>query len=140
MRSYKPGWDVHHIQARLALEEKNLWKKAVVGSENKDEIILITKEGTKKYLCADILRFHEIYNCGRVPVDSEGSRIVILAGYGVLIVPCAHEGKVFPKQLDVNYAVSNIVDGAAVSSPTTDGDFHLFSVDGPYPVDESEAV
>jgi hypothetical protein len=55
--------------------------------------------------------------------------MVIVAAHNVLIIPCADEGKVFPRQALIDPSVNFLDDGAAQWSPTTDGAWHLFSIE-----------
>jgi hypothetical protein len=104
---YKPGHYVHFVQARLALEETSAWRPAII---------------------TEIDRMRDVYESGRVPDGREGKGMVIVAAHSVLIIPCADEGKVFPSQALINPSVNYLDDGAAQWSPTTDGAWHLFSI------------
>ncbi|MFM7258544.1 MAG: hypothetical protein ACKO1E_08140, partial [Acidimicrobiaceae bacterium] len=74
-------------------------------------------------------RMRDVYESGRVPDGREGKGMVIVAAHSVLIIPCADEGKVFPSQALINPSVNYLNDGAAQWSPTTDGAWHLFSIE-----------
>jgi len=128
--NYKPGHSVHFIQARLALEENAAWRPAII-TEIGEGIIQVHEfggvESTLK--CAETERLREIYESGRVPDGRDGRGLAILAPHGVLIVPCADEGKTFSRQATIAPNVVYIEDGAAHYSPTTDGAWHLFSID-----------
>ena len=82
------------------------------------------------FKCDETDRLREIYESGRVPDGRDGKGLAILAPHGVLIVPCADEGKTFPRQATIAPNVVYIENGAAHYSPTTDGAWHLFSIDG----------
>ena len=64
-----------------------------------------------------------------MPDGRNGKGVAILASRGVLIIPCANEGKTFPRQAEIIATVVYIEDGAARYSPTIDGAWHLFSID-----------
>ena len=126
---YKPGYFVHFIQARLALEETGTWQPAIITSIG--EGILSIKsidDTTRDFNCVETDRMRDVYESGRVPVGREGKGMIIVAAHGVLIIPCADEGKVFPSQALINPSVNYLEDGAAQWSPTTDGAWHLFSI------------
>jgi hypothetical protein len=80
------------------------------------------------YKCNDTTRLRDLFDTGRVPLNSEGQSHAILAPHNVLIIPCADEGKIFPQQAPINPLVNYLEDGAAQWSPTTDGAWHLFSI------------
>ena len=128
--NYKPGHSVHFIQARLALEENAEWRPAMI-TEIGEGIIHVHEFGgvESTFKCAETERLREIYESGRVPDGRDGRGLAILAPHGVLIVPCADEGKTFSRQATIAPNVVYIEDGAAHYSPTTDGAWHLFSID-----------
>ena len=128
--NYKPGHSVHFIQARLALEENAAWRPAMI-TEIGEGIIQVHEFGgvESTFKCAETERLREIYESGRVPDGHDGRSLAILAPHGVLIVPCADEGKTFSRQATIAPNVVYIENGAAHYSPTTDGAWHLFSID-----------
>jgi hypothetical protein len=128
--NYKPGHSVHFIQARLALEENAAWRPALI-TKIGEGIIQVREIGgvESTFKCAETERLREIFESGRVPDVRDGKGLAILAPHGVLIVPCADEGKTFPRQAEIAPNVVYIENGAAHYSPTTDGAWHLFSID-----------
>lgn len=129
MKQYIPGTNVHHIQARKALEEAASWHIAGL-DEIGCGVITLTENGTtSQFRCDDTARLHELFASGRVPITENGTPIVYKAKYNVLIVPCANEGATFPRQAGINANISHIEDGAAQYSPTDNGAWHLFSID-----------
>ena len=130
MTSYKPGTNVHWIQARKALEDQENWQIAKLDDIGSGVITLSVNGATTQFRCDDSTRLREVYTSGRVPVTKDGTPIVVHAtNWGVLIVPCANEGSSFPLQASVLATVSHIKDGAAQYSPTDNGAWHLFSID-----------
>ena len=128
--NYKPGHSVHFIQARLALEENAAWRPAMITKIGEGIIQVHEFGGVERTIkCAETERLREIYESGRVPEARDGKGLAILAPHGVLIVPCADEGKTFPRQAEIAPNVVYIENGAANYSPTTDGAWHLFSID-----------
>ena len=128
--NYKPGHSVHFIQARLALEESAAWRPAIITEIGEGTIQVHAIGGVKSsFKCDETDRLREIYESGRVPDGRDGKGLAILAPHGVLIVPCADEGKTFPRQATIAPNVVYIENGAAHYSPTTDGAWHLFSID-----------
>jgi hypothetical protein len=128
--NYKPGHSVHFIQARLALEENAAWRPAMITKIGEGTIQVREIGGVEStYKCAETERLREIFESGRVPDVRDGKGLAILAPHGVLIVPCADEGKTFPRQAEIAPNVVYIENGAAHYSPTTDGAWHLFSID-----------
>ena len=127
---YKPGHFVHFIQARLALEESGAWRPAIITTIGDGIFSIKTIDGTTRdFNCIETDRMRDVYESGRVPDGREGKGMVIVAAHGVLIIPCADEGKVFPRQAPINSLVTYLEDGAAQWSPTTNGAWHLFSID-----------
>ena len=128
--NYKPGHSVHFIQARLALEENAAWRPAII-TEIGEGIVLVHEFGgvDSTFKCAETERLRDICESGRVPDGRDGKGLAILAPHGVLIIPCADEGKPFPRQATIAPNVVYIENGAAHYSPTTDGAWHLFSID-----------
>jgi len=80
------------------------------------------------YECRDTTRLRELFSTGRIPLNQSGESLAILAPHHVLIIPCADEDKIFPRQAPINALVSYLEEGAALWSPTTDGAWHLFSI------------
>jgi hypothetical protein len=129
MSNYSPGTNVHMTYARQALRETNLWKKVQIDQIGDGVITLIINNETNEFLCADTARLSEVFNSGRVPVNPEGNRVSVLAKPDVLLVPCANEGKTLPLQVSVFWNLVMMKDGGtAVSSPTENGAWHIFSV------------
>ena len=127
---YKPGHFVHFIQARLALEETSAWRPAIITEIGEGAFSIKSIDGTTRdFNCVETDRMRDVYESGRVPDGREGKGMVIVAAHGVLIIPCADEGKVFPSQALINPSVNYLEDGAAQWSPTTDGAWHLFSIE-----------
>ncbi len=127
-QNYAPGHCVHFIQARKALEESTQWRRATVIEIGEGVITLQLAGGDVVYKCNDTTRLRDLFDTGRVPLNSEGQSHAILAPHNVLIIPCADEGKIFPQQAPINPPVNYLEDGAAQWSPTTDGAWHLFSI------------
>ena len=128
--NYKLGHFVHFIQARLALEETGSWRPAIITEISEGIIKIKSLDGaTREFNCVETGRMRDVYESGRVPDGRECKGMVIVASKGVLIIPCADEGKVFPRQAPINASVTYLHDGAAQWSPTTDGAWHLFSID-----------
>ena len=127
---YKPGNFVHFIQARLALEETSAWRPAIITEIGEGTFSIKSIDcTTRNFNCVETDRIRDVYESGRVPDGREGKGMVIVAAHSVLIIPCADEGKVFPRQAPINPLVTYLEDGAAQWSPTTDGAWHLFSID-----------
>jgi hypothetical protein len=128
--NYKPGHLVHFIQARLALEENAAWRPAII-TKISEGIIQVREFGgvDSTFKCAETERLRDIYESGRVPDGRDGKGLAILAPHGVLIIPCAEDGKTFPRQAEIAPNVVYIEKGAAHYSPTNDGAWHLFSID-----------
>jgi hypothetical protein len=127
--NYKPGHSVHFIQARLALEENVAWRPAMITEIGEGTIQIHAFGGAvSTFKCEETDRLREIYESGRVPDVRDGKGLAILAPHGVLIVPCADEGKTFPRQAEIAPNVVYIENGAAHYSPTTDGAWYLFSI------------
>jgi hypothetical protein len=127
---YKPGHFVHFIQARLALEETGAWRPAIITEIGEGTFSIKSTDGTTRdFTCVETDRMRDVYENGRVPDGREGKGMIIVAAHDVLIIPCADEGKVFPCQAPINSLVTYLEDGAAQWSPTTDGAWHLFSID-----------
>ena len=127
---YKLGHFVHFIQARLALEDTAVWRPAIITEIGEGTIQVRAVGGVvSTFKCEETDRLREIYESGRVPDGRDGKGVAILASRGVLIIPCANEGKTFPRQAEIIATVVYIEDGAAHYSPTTDGAWHLFSID-----------
>ena len=127
-QNYAPGHCVHFIQARKALEESTQWRRATVIEIGEGVITLQLLGGDVIYKCNDTTRLRDLFDTGRVPLNSEGQSHAILAPHNVLIIPCADEGKVFPAAAGINSTVSYLDEGAALWSLSTDGAWHLFSV------------
>ena len=128
--NYKPGHSVHFIQARLALQDTATWRPAIITEIGEGTIQVHAVGGVvSTFKCEETDRLREIYESGRVPDGRDGKGVAILASRGVLIIPCANEGKTFPRQAEIIAHVAYIEDGAAHYSPTTDGAWHLFSVE-----------
>lgn len=127
---YKPGHFVHFIQARLALEEPSAWRPAIITEIGEGTFSVKSIDGEiRDFKCIETDRIRDVYESGRVPDLREGKGMIIVAAHGVLIIPCADEGKVFPSQAPINPLVTYLDDGAAQWSPTTDGAWHLFSIE-----------
>jgi len=127
---YKPGHFVHFIQARLALEDTSAWRPAIITEIGEGSLKIKSIDGeTCEFNCVETDRMREVYESGRVPDGREGKGMVIVASRGVLIIPCADEGKVFPDEAPISPSVNYLYDGAAQWSPTTDGAWHLFSIE-----------
>jgi hypothetical protein len=127
---YKPGHFVHFIQARLALEETGAWRPGVITEIGVGTLKIKSIDGEiREFSCVETDRMREVYESGRVPEGREGKSMIIVAAHSVLIIPCADEGKIFPSQALINPSVNYLDDGAAQWSPTTDGAWHLFSID-----------
>ncbi len=127
---YKPGHLVHFIQARLALEETGAWQPGVITEIGEGTLMIESVGGEiREFKCVETNRVRDVYESGRVPDGRNGRGMVIIAAHGVLIIPCADEGKVFPRQAPINPLVTYLDDGAAQWSPTTDGAWHLFSIE-----------
>ena len=127
---YKPGHFVHFIQARLALEETGAWRPAIITEIGEGTLGIKSIDGTtRNFNCVETDRIRDVYESGRVPDGRVGKGMIIVAAHGVLIIPCADEGKVFPRQAPINPIVTYLEDGAAQWSPTTDGAWHLFSIE-----------
>lgn len=127
---YKPGHFVHFIQARLALEETGAWRPGVITEIGEGTLKIESINGEIcDFNCVETDRLRDVYKSGRVPESREGKGMVIVAAHSVLIIPCADEGKVFPSEALINPSVNYLDDGAAQWSPTTDGAWHLFSIE-----------
>ena len=127
---YKPGHFVHFIQARLALEETSAWRPAIITEIGEGTLKIKSIDGEiYEFNCVETERMRDVYESGRVADGREGKGMVITASKGVLIIPCADEGKIFPRQAPINASVNYLHDGAAQWSPTTDGAWHLFSIE-----------
>ena len=127
---YKPGHFVHFIQARLALEETGAWRPAIITEIGEGTFSIKSINGTTRdFNCVETDRMRDVYESGRVPDGREGKGLVIVASKGVLIIPCADEGKTFPRQAPINASVAYLHESAAQWSPTTDGAWHLFSIE-----------
>jgi len=127
---YKPGHFVHFIQARLALEEMGAWRPATITEIGEGNISIKSFDGTaRNFKCVETDRIRDVYESGRVPDGCDGKGMVIVAAHDVLIIPCADEGKVFPDDAPISPLVNYLDDGAAQWSPTTDGAWHLFSIE-----------
>jgi hypothetical protein len=62
-------------------------------------------------------------------VLSDGARTFgLLAPKGVLVVLAIDDGETIPRRPTVNPMVTLLEDGAAISSPTDGGSWHLFGV------------
>ena len=127
---YRPGHFEHFIQARLALEETSAWRPARITEIGEGTLKIKSIDGeVRDFNCVETNRMRDVYESGRVPEGREGKGMIIVAAHNVLIIPCADEGKVFPTQALINPSVNYLDDGAAQWSPTTDGAWHLFSIE-----------
>ncbi len=128
-KSYKPGHFVHFIQARLALQDTSSWRPAVITEIGDGTLKVKTNDGvTHEFKCVETDRLREVYERGRVPDGGDGKGLALIASRGVLIVPCANQGHTFPRLATINASVAAIEQGAATSSPTENGAWHLFSI------------
>ena len=126
--NYTPGHSVHFIQARKALEGSGQWRAVTVIEIGEGVVTLQLSGSVAIYECHDTTRLRELFSTGRIPLNQSGESLAILAPHNVLIIPCADEDKIFPRQAPINALVSYLKDGAALWSPTTDGAWHLFSI------------
>ncbi len=126
--SFKPGHLVHHIQARLALESLSSWRMVTIKEICEGFIKIKIENNVFNFKCVETARLREVFDSGRVPLNTDGDNFVIMAPHNVLIIPCANEGKTFPDEAPINSSVSYMEEGGSKYSPTTDGRWHLFSV------------
>ena len=126
---YTPGNSVHFIQARKALEAVKDWKPVSISDASGGVIEIVEADGTKSlYHSRDTERLLMVIATGQVPTNKNGGHLALLAPHGVLIVPCAELKKEFPTSAPIYSSVVYLENGAALWSPTTDGNWHLFSV------------
>jgi hypothetical protein len=126
---YTPGKSVHFIQARKALEAVKDWKPVSISNASGGVIEIVESDGTKSlYHSRDTDRLLTVIATGQVPTNKNGGHLALLAPHGVLIVPCAEFKKEFPTSAPIYSSVVYLENGAALWSPTTDGNWHLFSV------------
>jgi len=144
--NYGAGNTIHFIQAKLALGERKSWRHARIDNIENGTVTITCRDGVppttetvesgiilhagepQKYACADTDRLREIYESGRVFVDSEGNRVAILARYAVLIIPYGDGITEFSAKAEVIPNVTFMEDGAVKFSPTANGGWQLFSV------------
>jgi hypothetical protein len=119
---------VHFIQARKALEGSGQWRPVRVIEIGDGVVTLQLSDSVAIYKCRDTTRLRELFSTGRIAQNQNGENLAILAPHHVLIIPCADEDKIFPRQAPINALVSYLEEGAALWSPTTDGAWHLFSI------------
>ena len=126
---YQPGQSVHFIQARKALEEVDNWKPVSLSNASGGVIAIVEPDGTK---CLDHSRDTDrlltVLATGQVPKSKNSGHLAFLAPHSVLVVPCADFKKEFPPSAPIYPSVVYLENGAALWSPTTDGNWHLFSV------------
>ena len=126
---YTPGQSVHFIQARKALEEVDNWKPVSLSNASGGVIEIVESDGAKcLYHSRDTDRLLAVLATGQVPKNNNGSHLAFLAPHSVLVVPCADFKKEFPPSAPIYPSVVYLENGAALWSPTTDGNWHLFSV------------
>ena len=126
---YRPGHSVHFIQARKALEEVDNWKPVSLSNSSGGVIEIVESDGTKCiYHARDTDRLLAVLATGQVPKNNNGGHLAFLAPHSVLVVPCAELKKEFPASAPIYPSVVYLENGAALWSPTTDGNWHLFSV------------
>lgn len=126
---YTPGNSVHFIQARKALEAVKDWKPVSLSNASGGVIEIVEPDGTKwLYHSRDTDRLLTVLATRQVPKSKIGGHLAFLAQHGVLIVPCAELKKEFPTPAPIYPSVVYLENGAALWSPTTDGNWHLFSV------------
>ena len=126
--NFTPGHLVHHIQARLALESLSSWRMVTIKEICEGFIKIKVEDNVFNFKCVETARLREVFDSGRVPLNTDGDNFVIMAPHNVLIIPCATEGKTFPDEAPINSSVSYMEDGGSKYSPTTDGRWYLFSV------------
>ena len=126
---YQPGHSVHLTTAREALEEVNSWEASSIISASGGCIEIVESDGTKCiYHARDTDRLLAVLATGQVPKNNNGGHLAFLAPHSVLVVPCADFKKEFPPSAPIYPSVVYLENGAALWSPTTDGNWHLFSV------------
>ena len=126
---YTPGNSVHFIQARKALEAVKDWKPVSLSNASGGVIAIVEPDGTKcLYHSRDTDRLLTVLATGQVPKSKNSGHLAFLAPHSVLVVPCADFKKEFPQSARVYPSVVYSANGAALWSPTTDGNWHLFSV------------
>ena len=126
---YQPGQTVHFIQARKALEEVDNWKPVSLSNASGGVIAIVEPDGTKcLYHSRDTDRLLTVLATGQVPKSKNSGHLAFLAPHSVLVVPCADFKKEFPPSAPIYPSVVYLENGAALWSPTTDGNWHLFSV------------
>ncbi len=132
MPNFKPGHQVHYIQARLALSERAGWRGAMLVEIEADHVILVRHDDPahpRRHLCTEAPRLDELIATHPVSRDDQGRVRVIIAPHNVLLVPHGMPGGPLPQTLGVLAGVTEIgEEGEALDSPAEGGGWGLFSI------------
>lgn len=132
MPNFKPGHQVHYIQARLALSERAAWRGATLARIEADHVIVVLHDDQthpRRHLCTEAPRLKELIATHPVSRDDGGRVRVIVAPHHVLLVPHGNPGGSVPQTLGVLAGVTAIgEEGEALDSPAEGGGWGLFSI------------
>lgn len=125
---FQPGFDVHSIQARKALEGLASSRGARILSINDGSVVLEVEGCTDTFHCANAPRLAALVRSGRCALSDGTVTYGLLTEHGVLVVPASDEGSTISPTPSVDPSVCVLDDGAALHSPTEGGAWHLFGV------------
>ena len=125
---FQPGFDVHFVQARKALESLASSRGAMIKSIG-DELVVLEVEGsTDSYHCSSAPRLSALVSSGRCALSNGVKTFGLLTEHGVLVVPASDETTTISPTPSIDPTIVVLDDGAATHSPTDGGAWHLFSV------------
>lgn len=125
---FQPGYDVHYIQARNALETLSSSRRAKIVSVGEDSVVLEVGGSTTTFGCASAPRLAALVESGRCALCVGTVTYGLLTDHGVLVVPASDEGSTISPTPSIDPNVCVLDDGAALYSPTDGGAWHLFGV------------
>lgn len=129
MANYWAGHDVHPIQAKLALQDPSSFRTVAVVVVADDRIVVTDGNRTVTYLCLHAPRLAALVASGRCTPGADGGTVALLCPRSVLVVPAGDvDGCTMPDRSLVAPNVVEISGGSATTSPSTQGEWHLFSI------------
>lgn len=125
---FLPGRDIHPLQAQQALRNLSSARGVKIIEVHNDSVLLEIQGTISHFCCSAATRLAALLESGRCALSDGSSTYGLLADGDVLIVPASDEGCVMSRTPPVHADVTIIVNGAAISSPTDGGSWHLFGV------------
>jgi hypothetical protein len=126
---YQAGWDVHWIQARKAMEDRDAWQVGKLVHIGTDTIDVEVEGIVKRYICHRAPGISAAIAAGE-PLGGDQPTVTVIERWSVLLLPLGPKGTPPPSRIGFLTGVARLEGGAAVEvlSPGSGYQLKLYNI------------